>query len=68
VLVAIGLVTQLGIQSGRIESGDVMVFPKTATQLLELTHAHAFTMAVIFLVLAHLFAATSVPEPVKRPC
>ena len=78
-LVAIGLVTQLGIQSGRIgltpraiatyyrgsESGDVMVFPKTATQLLELTHAHAFTMAVIFLVLAHLFAATSIPDPVK---
>ena len=79
VLVAVGFATQLGIQIGRIgltpraiatyyrgsESGDVMVFPKTTTQLLELTHAHAFTMAVVFLVLAHLFAATSIGGAVK---
>src|SRR6266478_159755 len=79
VLTAIGFATQFGFEIGRIgvtpaaiatfyrgsESGDVMVFPKTAAQLLEVTHAHAFVMAVVFLILAHLFAATSIPEPVK---
>lgn len=28
-------------------------------------HAHAFTMAVIFLILAHLFASTAAPRAVK---
>jgi hypothetical protein len=78
-LAAVGFATQLVVQIGRIgltplaiaayyrgsESGDVMMFPKTAAQLLELTHAHAFTMAVVFLILAHLFVSTSVPEPIK---
>src|SRR5207253_2607296 len=41
------------------EDATVMTFPKTFGQLLEVTHAHAFMMAVIFLILAHLFAATS---------
>jgi hypothetical protein len=64
--VAIGFATQLGFQVGRIgfspeaiaayyrggESGGVMTFPKTFGQLLEVSHAHAFTMAVIFLILA----------------
>ncbi len=79
VLAAMGFATQLGFQIGRIglthsaiatfyrgsESGDVMVFPKTAAQLLEVTHAHAFVMAVVFLILAHLFVSTSTPEPLK---
>src|SRR3989454_8539134 len=79
VLTAIGFATQFGFEIGRIgvtpaaiatfyrgsESGDVMVFPKTAAQLLEVTHAHAFVMAIVFLILAHLFVSTSAPETLK---
>jgi hypothetical protein len=78
-LVALGLVTQAAIQSGRIgltpaaiasyyrggETGDVMTFPKEFWQLLEVTHAHAFVMAVVFLVLAHLFVSTSLSDRTK---
>jgi hypothetical protein len=72
-LTAIGLSTQIGFQAWRIgmspaaiatyyrggEAGEAMAFPKPFGHLLEVTHAHAFMMAVIFLVLAHLFVATS---------
>jgi hypothetical protein len=36
-----------------------MSFPKPFGHLLEVTHAHAFVMALIFLVLAHLFLGAS---------
>src|SRR5262245_38603332 len=76
---AIGALTQLGFQLGRIglrpaaiaadyrggESGDTMTFAKTFGQLLEVTHAHAFVMAVTFLILAHLFVATSASDAIK---
>jgi len=69
---ALGFASQLGFQVGRIgltahaiavyyrggESGDVMAFPKTFGQLLEISHAHTFMMAVVFLILAHLFVST----------
>ena len=42
-----------------------MAFPKTFGQLLEVTHAHAFTMALVLLVLAHLFVATGVSARTK---
>jgi len=78
-LVAIGVLTQISFQVGRIglapraiarfyrgdETGDVLAFPKTFGQLLEITHAHAFTMALVFLVLAHLFVATEASTAVK---
>ena len=78
-LVAIGIATELGFQIERIgltparvaayyrggEDGAVMTFPKTFGQLLEVTHAHAFMMAVIFLILAHLFAATSTSNALR---
>jgi len=78
-LAAIGFLTQVGFEVGRIgvtpaaiaayyrggESGGVMSFPKTFGQLLEVSHAHAFVMAVIFLILAHLFAATGAPPALK---
>jgi len=78
-LAALGFVTQLGFQIGRIgvtpeaiatyyrggESAGVMTFAKTFGQLLEVSHAHAFTMAVIFLILVHLFASTATPPAVK---
>src|SRR5262245_17950277 len=79
-LILPGFVSQLGFQGGRIgltpsavaayyrgsEGGNVMTFPKSWAQLLEITHAHAFTMAVVFLILAHLFVSTSAPDRVKR--
>jgi hypothetical protein len=78
-LICVGVLTQLGFQLARIgvspraiatyyrggESGEVLAFPKTFGQLLEVTHAHAFMMAVIFLVLAHLFVATAVSDGTK---
>lgn len=80
-LTGLGVASQLAFEITRIglspraiatyyrggESGDVMAFQKTFGQLLEVTHAHAFIMAVVFLILAHLFVATSVPESVKTP-
>jgi hypothetical protein len=74
-----GLLSQLAFHVGRIgltpsavatyyrggEQGEVMAFPKTFGQLLELTHAHAFTMSVVFLILAHLFVSTSVSDRFK---
>jgi len=48
------------------ERGDVMIFPKTARELVEATHFHAFTMGLVYLVLAHLLLATSAPQGVKR--
>jgi hypothetical protein len=42
------------------EIDGVMSFPKTARQLVETTHFHAFIMGIVYLVLAHLFVATSV--------
>jgi hypothetical protein len=78
-LTALGLASQLGFAAGRIgmtpaavaryyrggESGHVMAFPKTWGQLLEVSHAHAFVMGVVFLILAHLFAATALPSRAK---
>lgn len=73
VFTAIGLASQAEFQAGRIglsqrriatyyrggEDADTMAFPKPFGQLLEVTHAHAFMMGIVFLVLAHLFAASS---------
>ncbi len=47
------------------EHGDTMSFPKTFRELVEVTHFHAFIMAVVYLVLAHLFIATTVPPGLK---
>jgi hypothetical protein len=79
-LTAVGLATQAGFQAGRIglspaaiaryyrggPAGDTMAFPKPWGHLLEITHAHAFTMAVVFLVLGHLFLGTSLGPRAKR--
>jgi hypothetical protein len=79
-LTLVGLLTQVGFQAGRIgflpgaiatyyrgdDTGAVMAFPKTFGQLLEVTHAHAFVMAVFFLILAHLFAGTRVGDRAKQ--
>src|ERR1051325_5860811 len=79
-LTLVGLLTQVGFQAGRIglspaaiatyyrgdDTGRVMAFPKAFGQLLEVTHAHAFVMAVFFLILAHLFAGTRVGERARH--
>jgi hypothetical protein len=78
-LFALGVLSQLGFEIGRIgltpyavtmyyrggERGDVMTFPKPFGQLLEVSHAHAFVMAIVFLVLAHLFVSTSTSATFK---
>lgn len=46
--------------------GRQMSFPKTSRQLLEATHAHAFVMGLVYLVLAHLFVATAASPVLKR--
>lgn len=42
-----------------------MFFAKNTNALLEETHFHAFTMSVVFLILAHLFLATSLSRQAK---
>jgi hypothetical protein len=43
-----------------------MVFPKGFRELVEVTHFHAFSMGVVYLVLAHLFLATGASDALKR--
>lgn len=40
-------------------------FAKNVNALLEETHFHAFTMSVVFLILAHLFLATALARGAK---
>jgi hypothetical protein len=47
------------------EMGGQIFFAKNLNALLEETHFHAFTMSVVFLILAHLFLATSIPKSAK---
>lgn len=42
-----------------------MFFPKNLNALLEETHFHAFMMSVVFLILSHLFLATSLGRAAK---
>ncbi len=79
ILAGLGFLSQLGFEIGRIgitphaiaryyrggESADVMAFPKTFGQLLEVSHVHAFMMAVVFLILAHLFVSAAGPPVFK---
>ena len=43
-----------------------MKFEKTAQELLEVTHFHAFTMPIVLLVLGHLFFLSDWPAGLKR--
>ncbi len=40
-------------------------FPKSFLQLLEVSHAHAFIMGVVYLTLAHILIATRLSERTK---
>ena len=79
-LAVIGFATMAAFQLGHIgptpadiaayyrggERAGAMTFAKTFRELVEVTHFHAFIVGVVYLVLAHLFLATSAPEWVKR--
>ena len=43
-----------------------LLFAKTFRELVEVTHFHSFIMGVVYLVLAHLFIATTVAPHWKR--
>jgi hypothetical protein len=78
-LVLVGMLTmvsfqayQIGPTPGRIASyyrggdhGGEMTFPKTFRELVEVTHFHSFIMAIVYLVLAHLFIATTIDARLK---
>jgi hypothetical protein len=80
VLVTIGLATMAVVQIGHYgltpgsiaiavrggELNGVMAFEKTFRELVELTHFHAFSMGVVYLILAHLIIATRAPRWVKQ--
>jgi hypothetical protein len=79
-LAAVGLVTMGGFQFFYVgptpanvvayyrggERAGAMLFGKTARQLAEVTHFHAFSMAIVYLVMAHLVIATGASERTKR--
>jgi hypothetical protein len=79
-LVSLGMGTMAVVQIGQYglapsaiaiavrggERAGAMVFEKTFRELIELTHFHAFSMAVVYLILAHLMIATRAPGWVKR--
>jgi len=48
------------------ESGGQMTFAKTFRELVEVTHFHSFVMGVVYLVLAHLFIATTLSPALKQ--
>jgi hypothetical protein len=78
-LILAGLVTtwffqfqRIGISYERVvayylggEIGGQMFFAKNLNALLEETHFHAFSMSVVFLILAHLLMATSLSRGAK---
>jgi hypothetical protein len=47
------------------EIGGQIFFAKNLNAMLEETHFHAFTMSVVFLILGHLFLATSLSRSAK---
>jgi hypothetical protein len=66
-LVTIGLFqsVQIGVRLSEVsayyrggQTETAMTFPKTFSQLLEVTHFHAFIMGVVFLVVGHLVLTT----------
>jgi hypothetical protein len=74
-LVTIGLfqTVQIGIHLSGVaayyhggETETAMTFPKTFSQLLEVTHFHAFIMGVVFLILGHLTLATGLSSRWKE--
>jgi len=60
--------TQLEIEGiQRYYKGDeaAMVFPKTRSELIAITHPHAFSMPMLLFILCHLVALCRIPEWLK---
>ena len=47
---------------GRAQAGDEMLFARSFAELLDVTHAHAFSQPFLFFVLCHIFALTKVSD------
>ncbi len=54
-----------GLRDYYLGNEDKMMYPKTFQELWEVTHFHVFTMPVVFLIFAHLFALTRVSPRAK---
>ena len=50
---------------GAARPGDEMQFARTLKELLDVTHAHAFSLPFLYFVLCHIFALTRVSARVK---
>ena len=59
-----------GTLAGLIEhyrgSPDGSAYPKGPTELIEIAHAHGFSVPIMYLVLGGLFLGTTMREPWKR--
>lgn len=47
---------------GTARTGDEMLFARSFSELLDVTHAHAFSQPFLFFVLCHIFALTKVSD------
>lgn len=78
-LAMVGMATMAGFQLHHIglsperiaayyrggDMGGQMAFAKTVRELVEVTHFHSFIFGIVYLVLAHLFIATSINANLK---
>lgn len=54
----------LGNETGAAP-GDEMLFARSLKELLDVTHAHAFSQPFLFFVLCHIFALTRASDRIK---
>ena len=50
---------------GRATSGAPLLFERSFSELLDVTHAHAFSQSFLFFVLCHIFALTKAGDRLK---
>lgn len=50
---------------GRATSGAPLLFERSFSELLDVTHAHAFSQSFLFFVLCHIFALTKASDRLK---
>jgi hypothetical protein len=52
--------------AGQAHEAAELYFPRSLSELIELTHDHTFDMAMLLLMVGHLFQLTSWPERFKQ--
>jgi hypothetical protein len=52
--------------AGQANEAAELYFPRSLSELIELTHDHTFDMAMLLLMVGHLFQLTSWPERFKQ--